>query len=240
MKKEPQASKVTTHKARKAVPKKSAHPDFKRPGIAHITGRTTSLRGAFFAAITPVISPDEAEVETALALLGMTRGNCQCAYCGNALSEWDHFFPIVRDSEPTGYITELGNLVPSCGKCNQSKGNAYWADWMRSDAPLSPKSRNISDLEERIARLRVYETSNKRARIDYAALFGEETWSKYKKILRETLVLLETAEEMATQLRTKAIDHVQGSALPAPSAPTYQIDLEGASENTAEIAVVAP
>ena len=39
------------------------------------------------------------------------------------------------------------NLVPSCGKCNQSKGNLNWKEWMFGDAKQSPKTRQISDIE---------------------------------------------------------------------------------------------
>ena len=45
----------------------------------------------------------------------------------------DHLRPLVKDKEPTGYISEIHNLVPSCGKCNQSKGNKEWKAWMRRD-----------------------------------------------------------------------------------------------------------
>jgi hypothetical protein len=34
---------------------------------------------------------------------------------------------------PTGYGTEVGNLVPCCTECNQPKGNLHWEEFMRSD-----------------------------------------------------------------------------------------------------------
>jgi hypothetical protein len=35
-----------------------------------------------------------------------------------------NLFLLVEEKEPIGYISEIRNLVPVCGKCNQSKGNS--------------------------------------------------------------------------------------------------------------------
>lgn len=89
-----------------------------------------------------------------------------CAYCGDTPSEWDHFFSVVSGKQPTGFITEVYNLVPSCGKCNQSKGSKNWKEWIRGNtAALSPTARlqrgklNISQsqLEGNIAALEAFE-----------------------------------------------------------------------------------
>ena len=77
----------------------------------------------------------------ALAILGMDESSFCCSYCGDTASEWDHFRPLVKDRKPTGYISEIHNLVPACGKCNQSKGNKEWKTWMLSAAALSRKQR---------------------------------------------------------------------------------------------------
>jgi hypothetical protein len=155
------------------------HPDFRLPAKGTIKGRSSSITAAFFTAITPVVCPTDAEVEKALKILGMSRGRCVCAYCGDAKSEWDHFRPIVVGKLPTGFISEIGNLVPSCGKCNQAKGSQYWKDWMLSSAPRSPKSRRIRDLAQRVKRLEAYEKWRSPIRLDYAAIVGDKAWSKH-------------------------------------------------------------
>ncbi|WP_372491581.1 HNH endonuclease [Microbacterium galbinum] len=76
-----------------------------------------------------------------------------CAYCGDTSTEWDHLRPLVDKQRPTGYISEIRNLVPACGKCNQSKGNKAWRTWMFSDARLSPKRRGVADIDARAARI---------------------------------------------------------------------------------------
>src|SRR3954468_17503374 len=134
------------------------HPDFNPPARnPRITSRKPTITGLFFVTLTPSITPTDDEVDEALAVLGMTTGACVCAYCGGKKSEWDHFRPIVLNRRPTGYITEIANLVPSCGKCNQSKGNKNWRAWMLSTtANHSPTRLRLSDIDIRIARLEEY------------------------------------------------------------------------------------
>lgn len=177
------------------------HPDFDLPGRARVDGRTSSITAAFFQTITPVVVPSDAEVEEALAVLGMVRGSCRCAYCGDQRTEWEHFRPIVKGRQPTGYITEIANLVPACGKCNQSKGNKNWKEWMVSNAARSPKQRGISDLGERVARLDAYERWREPICIDYAAIVGPERWSHYIDLLNGAVSHLSEAQKVALELR---------------------------------------
>jgi hypothetical protein len=151
-------------------PPATMHPDFQLPSQMTIHGRSSSITASFFTSLTPVIEPSETDVEEALKVLGMFRGHCVCAYCGAAKSEWDHFRPIVEKQLPTGFITEIANLVPSCGKCNQSKGNKHWKQWMLGLAKGSPKSRGVSDLAERVSRLEAYENWRKPVQLNYAAI----------------------------------------------------------------------
>ena len=181
------------------------HPDFNPPGDPpKLTGRRSTITGLFFTSLTPYVEPTEAEVDKALEILGMRRGACVCAYCGDKKSEWDHFRAVVKDRTPTGYITEIANLVPACGKCNQSRGNKDWKSWMLGSARHSPSSRGISDIQERIARLEAYEAWGKPVKIDYKALAGKDSWQKHLAHLEEVLALLEKAESHASALRHKA------------------------------------
>ena len=176
---------------------RKAHPDFDLPGSSKITGRKSTITGLFLTSITPCIEPTDAEIQEALEVLGMTTGSCFCAYCGDRRTEWDHFRAIVKDRKPTGYITEIANLVPSCGKCNQSKGNKPWHEWIKSKAKQSPASRNIVDLEKRIERLSAYEKWREPCKLDYEAVLGEEHWKSHMAHLNSVLDLLLLAEEHA-------------------------------------------
>ncbi|MGB9072402.1 MAG: HNH endonuclease [Terriglobales bacterium] len=177
------------------------HPDFDLPSKGRVDGRTSSITAAFFQVITPVVSPSDGEVDEALAVLGMVKGGCCCAYCGDPRTEWDHFRPIVKGRQPTGYITEIANLVPACGKCNQSKGNKNWKEWMLSAAARSPKQRGISDIAERVARLEAYERWREPICIDYAAIVGPERWSQYQNLLNTAVAHLTEAQKVALELQ---------------------------------------
>jgi HNH endonuclease len=185
------------------------HPDFDLPSKARIDGRTSSITAAFFQAITPVIVPSDAEVDEALTVLGMTNGNCRCAYCGDARTEWDHFRPIVVNRKPTGYITEIANLVPACGKCNQSKGNKNWKEWALGPAARSPRRRGVVDLEQRVKNLEAYERWREPVRIDYAELIGPERWTEYSILLDTAVAHLVAAQQVAVTLQAIIAEHLK-------------------------------
>ena len=130
---------------------------FRLPNAVTIMGRSSSITNSFINGIIPIIKPTLNDIEMALSILEQNHENILCVYCGDSMSEWDHLNPLVRNKESTGYITEIGNLVPCCGKCNQSKGNKNWKEWMNGDAKLSPKSRGIKNIKERIIILERYE-----------------------------------------------------------------------------------
>jgi len=152
---------------------------FKMPTPMKITGRSSSITNSFINSIIPVISPTNEQVKDALEILGMDRDNFYCSYCGSTASEWDHLRPLVQNKKPTGYISEIHNLVPSCGKCNQSKGNKPWKSWIVSSAKLSPKSRGVTDLEQRIMRLSAYEKWQEPTIVDFEAVVGKEKWDQH-------------------------------------------------------------
>lgn len=95
---------------------------FRMPKPVNIAGRTSSITNSFVNGIIPVISPTEEQVAQNLTILGLNLDDLRCTYCGDKSTEWDHLRPIVRNKKPTGYISDIYNLVPACGKCNQSKG----------------------------------------------------------------------------------------------------------------------
>jgi hypothetical protein len=189
------------------------HPDFQLPSIGKISGRSSSITAAFFTAITPVVKPSEAEVEQALDILGMTKGRCVCVYCGGERSEWDHFRPIVENQLPTGFITEIANLVPACGKCNQSKGGKGWREWMYSKAKKSPLTRGVPSLDEKANRLSVFEKWREPVRLDYEAIFGSELWQTYLGKRESALRMLVEAQGFATDLRTRVEAHMREYSL---------------------------
>ena len=119
---------------------------FKMPKAVRIMGRRTSLTNAFVNGILPCVVPSDAEILEAIRILGLRRTDLRCAYCNDKFNEWDHLRPIVRDGRPTGYITEIANLVPCCSPCNQSKSGTDWDEWITGPAKKSPKTRGVRGL----------------------------------------------------------------------------------------------
>ena len=115
---------------------------FSMPKASKITGRSSSITNAFVNAIVPKVLPNSEQIESALKTLRISSNMVVCCYCGDTSTEWDHLRPVVRDKKPTGYISEIANLVPACGKCNQSKGNKDW-DCLLYTSP-SPRDRTRS------------------------------------------------------------------------------------------------
>ncbi len=173
---------------------------FRMPTPMKITGRSSSITNAFINSIIPVIAPTNEQVKNALEILGMDHDSFQCSYCGVAATEWDHLRPLVLGKKPTGYISEIHNLVPACGKCNQSKGNKQWATWMESDAPLSPKKRKVKDLEYRMQRLADYEKWVEPTKMDFEMILGREKWGKHWENCDKVQLIMKQAQVLANEI----------------------------------------
>ena len=168
-----------------------------------IMGRSSSITNAFVSAIVPILFPTQSEVTEALAVLGMLPTDVRCAYCGDPYSEWEHLRPLVIDQKPTGFISELANLVPSCAKCNQSKGKRAWREWIQSNAPRCPGARGILDLEARIARLEAYEQWRQPTHFNFQSLVGEELWAEHWKNWSEILDRMKESQACANKLKAR-------------------------------------
>lgn len=189
---------------------------FQLPKAVSILGRFSSVTNSFVNSIIPVVVPTAAQIREALNVLGMSE-TVSCSYCGDPWTEWDHLHPIVIDQKPTGYIHEIENLVPACGKCNQSKGNKPWREWMFGDAAKSPKTRRIADIVERASRLQAYEASQAPTKLNLAEIVGVEEWSAYWLRWKDLAILMRTATEHAGRIRALvATNQATGDSGPQP------------------------
>ena len=174
---------------------------FWMPSVQTMVSRKSSITNAFVNALLPISQPTLEEIEQALQILKMEPSDLRCSYCGDKASEWDHLRPIVVKMRPTGYISEIANLVPSSGKCNQSKRNEYWKDWMLGSADLSPSARGVANVEELIARLDAYERWKSPTKIDFEKVMGKETWEKYWSMWEKVNAELRECQNFADSLR---------------------------------------
>lgn len=175
---------------------------FALPTPVKITGRSSSITNSFVNGVIPVIVPSAHDIRCALEVLGMLE-EVTCSYCGDASTEWDHLRPLVVAQRPTGFITEIQNLVPACGKCNQSKGNRHWKTWMFSAARLSPASRGIVDIDERVRRIETFENWREPTHVDFAALVSARLWQQHWENHSKLLAEMRDAELVATQIRAE-------------------------------------
>lgn len=76
----------------------------------------------------------------------------KCVFCGcPEVKRWDHLIAVTQNGEAV-----LGNMVPACARCDDSKRDLPFQEWMTCDAKGSPKSRGVDDIAERVERINAY------------------------------------------------------------------------------------
>jgi len=171
-----------------------------------MTSRKTSITNAFVSAIIPSIRPSVEDIAEALCILGMDPSDVRCAYCGDRATEWDHLRPLVVKRRPTGFISEIANLVPACGKCNQSKGNKPWREWILGSAKLSPTGRGVSQIADRISRLEGYERWRAPTRVDFESVIAVDAWQHYWSLCERVIQDMRRCQEFADSLRAQVVE----------------------------------
>ena len=78
-------------------------------------------------------------------------GEPECVYCGSEIGRWDHVVPVMQGGEAV-----LGNTVPACPRCHDSKRDLPFEEWMVSDARWSPATRQVGDVQQRAERISAY------------------------------------------------------------------------------------
>ncbi len=179
---------------------KALRAAFKMPGNQKIIARKTSITNSFVNSVIPRVRPTPEQIEQALTILAMTADDVRCSYCGNKSTEWDHLRALVNNRRPTGYITEIANLVPACNKCNQSKGNSHWQQWMASAAPHSPSTRSTVDVNDRIRRLEAYVNYFPPTRVNFEEVLPSDEWERYWQLCDEIVSDMTEAQAVADDI----------------------------------------
>lgn len=180
---------------------------FNLPKPVTIMGRSSSITNSFVNGIIPIVVPTDKQIREALKVLGQDENDVRCVYCGDKKTEWDHLYPLIMNKKHSGYITEIANLVPACGKCNQSKGNSNWKEWMLGDAKKSPKTRGIVDLQERINTIEKYDNYFHKTIVNLEELAGEELWDKYNKSYNAIISEMESTQKILDEIKQKISNH---------------------------------
>ena len=183
------------------------------PQPVSIAGRSSSISNSFANGIIPCIEPSKEEIHNALSVLGMKEDDVRCAYCGEPFSEWDHLNPLIINKEPTGYISEINNLVPACGKCNQSKGNKKWEEWFIGDSPRAQEIRQNNDYNDRKAKLKKYEKEFKPRRINFEELIGKKEWDEYKSARDKILDAMKNCQEKQNSIKKVVREKIKDNTI---------------------------
>lgn len=190
----------------------------KIPGKATISNRSSTVASQFARARAPYCKPSPAELVERYQKFGIDPAKPGCAYCGSPQTEWDHLFPMVEQSGWTGYFTELDNLIPACGKCNQSRGSRPFGAWMRGRAPMAPlqvfqlrdgmtPERAAAEVERRVAVIEAVVADRPPRRLSYEIDALEQ---QLETCRHELSALLVRAQAIAGQLRARYQERVTG------------------------------
>ena len=76
------------------------------------------------------------------------KGVLRCVYCGaEDPARWDHLHPVSRGGDSTP-----GNLVPACGRCDDSKQHRTIEEWAASKSRHRPSLGTLRAIQARVAR----------------------------------------------------------------------------------------
>lgn len=178
---------------------------FKMPARSTLKQRSSTINNAFAMSITPYIRPDNSELNDYYKKLKIEEN--QCAYClrKGIGSGRDHLKPLVHNGMPTGYITDIHNLVPCCSECNSSKGSKTFEEWYKSSKNIvrlknfGLSEKNIEEHYETILEF----SSNISDPIDFEKILGKELWSEYKKRKEDLNRQLKENQEFCDMLCSK-------------------------------------
>jgi hypothetical protein len=128
-------------------------------------------------------------------LLLIKEFNYRCAYCNELESKENRgIFPdhLIPDSKNGDYV--IGNIVPSCQKCNDAKTNRNWEEFMNNS--LSPD----------VYRVRKKAIDNHIKKYNYIledplSRFSAEQKDEYNIILSDWKMLHERAKKLRDNLK---------------------------------------
>ena len=105
--------------------------------------RSSTVTGAFVAALLPYDKYDDEVVRQAMVDLKQKTDELRCVYCEGVPTTWDHLTNSVQDRKANGPGHRVYNLVPCCAGCNSSKGGKTFTQWINGYPSASKKRKQI-------------------------------------------------------------------------------------------------
>lgn len=162
--------------------------------------RITTINHAFASAIAPNDNYNEDRIDKAIKALGQEpHDELLCFYCNKPAETWDHVYALVKDNQYFGYGHVVGNLLPSCKKCNSEKGNQECASF------INKKVSNLSVRDKKISILKRYLKEFLPERYGYNEIkevcYNE--FKQYEKIKKAIIQKMTQADSVAKKIRDK-------------------------------------
>lgn len=185
---------------------KITKPDFKLPKATSYSSITSSITKAFVDSIVLARKPTNEEYDEYMKIFPLTKeGKKECAYCGGPFKYYEHFRPLVEGKLPSGYGSDIYNLVPSCGGCNEGKHGDNWKTYMEKRTLVDdPESHKL-----RYQRLEAYEEwgEGKVVKVDFREVIGDKDWDRYLFDKERIHALLRECYELQKQIKEKVKAH---------------------------------
>lgn len=109
-------------------------------------------------------------------------GGLKCIYCGSPeASRWDHLHPVSRGGD-----TVPGNLVPACGRCDDSKQDREIHEWIRGTSPHRPAEAEQARIQ---AEIELYRQAFPYEPIEFEAKLTDEQKRVYQQFQQELKAL---------------------------------------------------
>ncbi|MGH8103623.1 MAG: HNH endonuclease signature motif containing protein [bacterium] len=110
----------------------------------------------------------------------------ECINCGRReIKRWDHIVPVKHCGE-----TVLGNMIPACTECDDSKRDLTFDDWMKSETRLSPQTRGVTDISARTITIR-----------EYVAHFGYKVRTLEERLTEDENAVLHRINKLRDELK---------------------------------------
>jgi len=121
----------------------------------------------------------------------------ECVYCGSShVSRWDHLYPVTNGGD-----TVLGNMVPACCKCDDSKRDRPFEEFLLNHSALSLSG---DDRQERISRLKRYVLHFQYAPCPLEEKLDSEEIQELRAIQEDTQKLRSRLDSLIGQHRSRA------------------------------------
>lgn len=106
------------------------------------------------------------------------QGGVRCFYC-DALepTRWDHLHSVSRGGD-----TMPGNLVPACGRCDDSKQHRDVEEWVASTSPHRPPAERLPDL---LVRIEAYRQHFSYVPVEFEQRLSPEQLGRYRRFREE-------------------------------------------------------